>query len=110
MSLEESGGFFWEYGVSDPLIWAIHSLYDQCQNLVRIASSELDSSEGWTLPVLPFVTDSVHNLAVVLRGSRLVTSGSGLYPLQMNWSCWLHQSVTSNSRWTGLQSSVKRPG
>ena len=26
------------------------------------------------------------------------------------WSCWLHQTLTSNSRWTSSQPSVKRPG
>ncbi|TWW74447.1 R2DM Retrovirus-related Pol polyprotein from type II retrotransposable element [Takifugu flavidus] len=31
------------YGVSGPLIWAIRSLYDRCQSLVRIAGSKSNS-------------------------------------------------------------------
>ena len=32
-----------EYGVPDPLIVAIRSLYDRCQSLVRIAGSKSDA-------------------------------------------------------------------
>ena len=46
---------------------------------------------------------------MVLRKSSLVTSVSGPYFLQMTWSCWLHQSMTSSSHWIGLQPSVMLP-
>ncbi|TWW56352.1 hypothetical protein D4764_08G0003390 [Takifugu flavidus] len=32
---------FEEYGVSGPLIWAVHSLYDRCQSLVHIAGNDV---------------------------------------------------------------------
>uniref|UniRef100_A0A8C6KZ86 Reverse transcriptase domain-containing protein n=1 Tax=Nothobranchius furzeri TaxID=105023 RepID=A0A8C6KZ86_NOTFU len=32
-----------EYGVSGPLVWAVRSLYDRCQSLVRIAGSKSGS-------------------------------------------------------------------
>ena len=35
-------GVLREYGVSDPLIRGVHSLYDRCQSLVRIASNKSD--------------------------------------------------------------------
>ena len=35
-------GVLREYGVSDPLIQAVRSLYDRCQSLVRIAGNKLD--------------------------------------------------------------------
>ena len=35
-------GVLQEYGVSDPLIRAVHSLYDRCQSLVRIAGNKSD--------------------------------------------------------------------
>ena len=39
-------GILWgvlrEYGVPDPLIRAVRSLYDRCQSLVRIAGNKLD--------------------------------------------------------------------
>ncbi|KAK0146713.1 Retrovirus-related Pol polyprotein from type-1 retrotransposable element R2 [Merluccius polli] len=38
-------GVLREYGVSDPLIRAVRSLYDRCQSLVRIAGS-LGAAEG----------------------------------------------------------------
>ena len=36
-------GILWNYGVSGPLIWAVCSLYDWSQSLVRIAGSKSDS-------------------------------------------------------------------
>ncbi|TWW77650.1 hypothetical protein D4764_12G0010400 [Takifugu flavidus] len=44
---------------------------------------------------------------MVLRGSSLVISRSGLCSLQMMWSCWRHWPVTSNDRWIGSPPSVK---
>ena len=35
-------GVLREYRVSDPLIRAVHSLYDRCQSLVRIAGNKSD--------------------------------------------------------------------
>ena len=35
-----------EYGVLDPLIGAVRSLYDRCQSLVRIAGSKSDVFPG----------------------------------------------------------------
>lgn len=43
-----------------------------------------------------------HGVGVV----GLVTSGLGLYFFQTTWSCWLHQAVTTNSCWIGLQLGV----
>ncbi|TWW81814.1 hypothetical protein D4764_01G0016290 [Takifugu flavidus] len=34
-------GVLREYGVSGPLIWAVRSLYDRCQSLVRIAGNDV---------------------------------------------------------------------
>ncbi|TWW77869.1 hypothetical protein D4764_12G0012590 [Takifugu flavidus] len=34
-------GVLREYGVPGPLIWAVHSLYDRCQSLVRIAGNDV---------------------------------------------------------------------
>ena len=45
---------------------------------------------------------------MVLRGSDLVTSGSGLCSLQVKLPCWLCGRVTVSSRWIGSQPSVKR--
>ena len=36
-------GVLREYGVPDPLIGAVQSLYDRCQTLVRIAGSKSDA-------------------------------------------------------------------
>ena len=39
-------GLLRDYGVPDPLIGAVRSLYDRCQSLVRIAGSKSDMSPG----------------------------------------------------------------
>ena len=36
-------GFLWDYGVSGPLIWAVHSMYDRSQSLVPVAGSKSHS-------------------------------------------------------------------
>ncbi|TWW71552.1 R2DM Retrovirus-related Pol polyprotein from type II retrotransposable element [Takifugu flavidus] len=56
-------GVLREYGVPDPLIWAVRSLYDRCQSLVRIAGSKSNSflvrvslRQGCPLSLILFVT------------------------------------------------------
>ncbi|TWW53707.1 hypothetical protein D4764_0113540, partial [Takifugu flavidus] len=34
-------GVLWEYGVPGPLIWAVRSLYDWCQSMVRISGNNV---------------------------------------------------------------------
>ena len=53
-------GVLRDYGVSSPLIWAVGSLYDQSQSLVRIAGTKSDSflvrvgfSQGCPLSLIP---------------------------------------------------------
>ncbi|TWW67395.1 hypothetical protein D4764_02G0004360, partial [Takifugu flavidus] len=84
-------GVLREYEVSGFLIRAVRSLYDRCQSLVCIAGKFLGA-------------------VMVLRGSSLVTSGSGLCFLQMMRSCWRHRPVTSNYHWIGSLPHVKRLG
>ncbi|TWW67377.1 hypothetical protein D4764_02G0004180 [Takifugu flavidus] len=40
-------GVLREYGVSGPLIWAVRSLYDRCQSLVRIAGTPPNPRLNW---------------------------------------------------------------
>ena len=77
LSVGSPVGVLWGYGVSDPLIWAVRSLYDRCQSLVRIAGSKSDvfPGEGWTLSGLPFVTNSVHNFSRCSQGVEGVRFG-----------------------------------
>ncbi|TWW77456.1 Transposon TX1 uncharacterized 149 kDa protein ORF 2 [Takifugu flavidus] len=60
-------GILWgvlrEFGVSGPLMWAVHTLYNRCQSLVRIAGSESNSfpvrvglRQGCPLSPILFVT------------------------------------------------------
>ena len=108
-----------EYGVPDPLIRAVRSLYDQCQSLVRIAGNKLDSfpvgvgiRQGCPLSLILFILlwTGFLGAARVWTGSGLVTSGLGHCFLRMMWFCWLHQIVTSNSHWIGSLPSVKQLG
>lgn len=52
-------GVFCEYGVPGPLVRAVGSPYE---SLLCNASSKPGLFPSWTLPMLPFVIDSVHNI------------------------------------------------
>ena len=59
-------------------------------------------------PIL-FITfmDRISRHSQGVEGIRFGDLRMGLCSLQMLWSCWLHQSVTSNPHWIRLQLSVK---
>ena len=79
-------GVLREYGVSDPLIWAVRSMYDRCQSLVRIAGNKSDLfsvrvglRQGCPLSPILFITlmDTISRHSQGVEGSGLVTSGLG---------------------------------
>ena len=91
-SLEEScGGVLRDYGESDPLIWAVCSLYDQSQSLVHRTGSNSDSflvrvgDQGCPLSPILFIT-----FLDRMRGSGVETSESSLGFLRMMSSGQLH--------------------
>ena len=114
------------------MLWGCHGWHDsaaphghrgQCLWIGRLGVSSFKKGDqrvcsnyrGITLLSLPGKVYSgvlerrVRRIVEPLGGSGLVTSGLGHCFLRMMWSCWFHQTVTSNSRWTGSQPSVKWP-
>ena len=75
-------------------MWAVRSLYNRSQSLVPIAGSKFDLflvrvGQGCPLSAILF------KLWTEFQDAGKVLIGLGLCSLQMMWSYWLHQLMTS---------------
>lgn len=86
----------------------ISSVFEQLQGASIFTKLDLRSCPLSPILIITFM-DRIFRCSLGVDGI-LVTSGSVLCFTLMLWSCWLHQSMTTSSRWISSKQSVKLPG